>query len=33
MSRDGKRLLVYTLQQLPSTTPLTVVVNWSSTVK
>jgi hypothetical protein len=33
VSKDGKRFLVNTLQQQPSTTPLTVVVNWLSAVK
>jgi eukaryotic-like serine/threonine-protein kinase len=30
VSADGKRFLVNTLQQQPTTTPLTVVVNWLS---
>jgi Tol biopolymer transport system component len=33
VSRDGKRFLVNTLQQQPTTTPLTVVVNWLSAVQ
>ena len=33
VSKDGKRFLVNTVQQQPSTTPLTVVVNWLSAVQ
>ena len=28
VSKDGKRILANLLEQLPGTTPLTVVVNW-----
>lgn len=33
VSKDGKRFLVNTVRQQPSTTPLTVVVNWLSAVQ